>query len=142
MLATAAVLALVVVVAAVSAGSVLLAAGRAQDAADAAALAAAHARHEAVTPVAAAAAAAARYGGTLVGCDCAAAVVAVTVRVPVSARPARLLGIIEQHASARARLVPAAGDPGWPGRRGGRTVPHRGVRSPHDPIAHGNVRPT
>lgn len=120
MLATAAVLALVVVVAAVSAGSVLRAAGRAQDAADAAALAAAHARHEAVTPAAAAAAAAARYGGTLVGCDCAAAVVAVTVRVPVGARPARLLGITSRTASARARLVPAAG---------GQTEPVRSINT-------------
>ncbi len=108
MIATTAVLALVVTVAAVSAGSVLLAAGRAQDAADAAALAAAHARHEPQTPVAAAAAAAAIHGGTLVACDCAAAPVAVTVRVPVSARPARLLGITSRTASARARLVPAA----------------------------------
>lgn len=106
MLVAAVVLAVVVVVVGASAGSVLLAAGRAQDAADAAALAAAHARARAVAPVAAARSAAAAHGAVIDTCDCAGPVVSVTVRVPVTAQPARALGITTRRATAAARLLP------------------------------------
>lgn len=105
MVAVATVLAVVVVVVAATVGSVLLAAGRAQDAADAAALAAAHATAQTVDPTTAAATAAAAHGATLLRCDCSGGEVEVTVRVEVSARPARLLGFTDRTSSARARLV-------------------------------------